>query len=65
MWDIWIKIVFFILVLPFLIFTEGYQMLKGYLTGKNYWGGSRDSWIYTTLAILVLLLIILFFSGYR
>ena len=59
------KIWYMIAILPLLIAIEGYHMLKGYLTRKNYWGDVRDNWMYVLLGFLILLFLVLLLMGYR
>ncbi len=60
MWDIFLRIWYFIIILPILIFQEGNQMLINYFKKKNiYW----DVWR-SLLLLLIILLFILYLTGY-
>jgi hypothetical protein len=63
MFEIIAKIWFFLVMLPFMILTEGYKVLKKFMTKRDY----KLDWMYVTLAALILLLVILFLLqyGYR
>lgn len=61
MGEIFAKVVFFIVMLPILIFKAGYAKLKEFIKNNNY----GKSWEYGLLAILVIILVILLMAGYR
>lgn len=63
MFEILAKIWFFLVILPFTILTEGYEMLKKFMTKRGY----KPDWMYVLLTILIILLVILLLLqyGYR
>jgi NhaP-type Na+/H+ or K+/H+ antiporter len=64
MWEIFLRIWFFIIVLPIILIQEGYKKFKKYLEKK----GHPMDWmyfVYAALFILVLFLVILLAEGYR
>lgn len=60
MGEIIAKIMFFIIVLPSMIITEGYEMFKKFLKKNNL----SPTWEYVLLIVLVLLLLVLLLFGY-
>lgn len=61
MWEIILKIWFFLAILPFTMATEGYNKLKKFLEKNNY----KLDWVYVLLIVLVIFLIILLLMGFR
>ena len=61
MFEAFFKVWYFIAILPFLIAKEGYEKLKIFLDKKNI----KIDWIYVSLGILIILLLILLVLGYR
>ena len=61
MWEAFIKMLFLMFTLPFLIFLKGYEMFKEYMSKGNRW----HNFPYALLSILIALLIILLLYGYR
>ncbi|MFZ1019842.1 MAG: hypothetical protein WAN61_02540 [Minisyncoccia bacterium] len=60
--EIFSKILFFIVIMPVIIFKEGSEMLANFLKKKNiytHW----DIW-HSILLVLIILLIILWMSGF-
>ena len=60
MFEIITKIWYMIYILPVIIITEGYEMLKKFMHKRGY----EIDWAYALLAILVLILIIVLFLQY-
>ncbi len=60
MFELILKIIFLIVVLPFLVVNEGYEMLKKWMKKHNY----TPDWAHTVLAILIVILIILLILQY-
>jgi NhaP-type Na+/H+ or K+/H+ antiporter len=63
MFEAFLKIWYFIIILPIYIAKEGYEMFKKYMKKNNY---SMD-WIYVLyalLAALIIILIVLLAYGY-
>jgi len=61
MLEIFQNILFFIIVLPFMIFSKGYDMLKKFAKKHGY----EISFLHVLLVALIILLILLFLNGYR
>jgi|GEM_PF-5763221 len=61
MWDIIVKVWFLVVILPFLIASEGYDKLKKFLEKNNY----KVDWLYVMLGFLVFILVVLVLGGYR
>jgi hypothetical protein len=63
MWELFLKVWYFLFVLPYILITEGYKKLKKFMNKHGY----HPDWAYTLLAILFILLIIALFLqyGYR
>lgn len=60
MGEIFSKIIFFIFVLPFLMLSKGYEMLKKFMSKHGY---TFDR-LYVLLAALILLLILVLLLQY-
>ncbi len=61
MYEIVMKIIYFIFILPYLIFEEAWAMFKKFMDkDKKRW----EYFPYFLLAIFVVLLVVLLFSGY-
>jgi len=61
MWEMFLKVWYFIVILPILIFQEGWAMFKKFMDKRGLWW----AFPYFLLAFLVALLIIFFAQGYR
>lgn len=63
MWGIIAKIWFFIVILPYFIVQEGYEMLKKFMAKHGY----HLDFLHVLLGVLILILIILLLLeyGYR
>ena len=59
------KIWFLLVILPILIFQEGWAIFSKFLDKGNHRAELYKKWPYFLLAVLVLLLIILLLMGYR
>ena len=55
------KVWFLVVILPFLIASEGYDKLKKFLEKNNY----KVDWLYVMLGFLVFILVVLVLGGYR
>lgn len=62
MFEIVSKIWYFIIILPILILIEGYKMLKKTMSKK---GNYLDKFLYLSIVLLIILLIITWIMGYR
>jgi len=60
MWELFIKIWYFIIILPIILVTEGYGKLKKFMHKRGY----EIDWAYTLLAVLTLILIIALLVNY-
>ncbi|MFZ3011695.1 MAG: hypothetical protein WA060_01695 [Minisyncoccia bacterium] len=54
MWELFLKIWYFIIVLPIILVTEGYERLKKFMHKHGY----HPDWAHTVLAVLILALIL-------
>ena len=61
MFDILKLVWYFVVILPYLIFLEGWAMFKIFMSKGNRWHNLP----YFLLAFFVILLIILLLAGYR
>lgn len=60
MWDLIVKIWYFIFIFPIFIITEGYDMLKKFFSKHNM----KPEWAYILLLVCVVMLLLLIFFGY-
>ena len=61
MFEVLFKVWWMIAILPFLVVAEAYGMTKKFMGQGKRW----DYFLYGFLAVLIILLVILLFVGYR
>lgn len=54
MWELFLKVWYFLFVLPYILITEGYQKLKKFMNKHGY----HPDWTHILLVILIIALLL-------